>query len=172
MLTPSSNTVVEPVTTAIVRDLPHVTAHFARFPVTEISLKPHALSQFDREPFLDAARLLADARMDAIAWNGTSAAWMGFEADDRLCAAIEAQFEVAAHAVGQTRAALGHQPHQPDPTAGAVVLVAQLGKRRTGRCAQTAVDALEEHPLVDRRAGVPAVRSTRVVFSVLVHQCS
>jgi maleate isomerase len=37
MLTPSSNTVLEPLTSAMLADdLPDVTAHFARFPVREI----------------------------------------------------------------------------------------------------------------------------------------
>jgi maleate isomerase len=98
MLTPSSNTVVEPVTSAIVSALPGVSAHFSRLPVTEISLKPHALDQFTMEPFLNAAQLLADARMDAIAWNGTSAAWKGFDQDDQLCAAISERFNVPATA--------------------------------------------------------------------------
>ena len=88
MLTPSSNTVLEPVTAAMLAGLPEVSAHFGRFRVTEISLRDGALGQFDLAPILDAARLLADARVDVIAWNGTSAGWLGFESDVRLCAAI------------------------------------------------------------------------------------
>ncbi|ATJ84006.1 aspartate/glutamate racemase family protein [Halomonas beimenensis] len=89
MLTPSSNTVLEPYTAALLRDLmPEVTAHFQRFTVKEISMRDEALAQFDPAPLLEAARLLNDARMDVIAWNGTSASWLGFEADRRLCAAI------------------------------------------------------------------------------------
>src|SRR5918999_1579471 len=88
VLTPSSNTVLEPLTSAMLADLPDVTAHFARFPVREISLRDAALGQFDREPILQAARLLADARVGSIVWSGTSAGWMGFEADEELCRAI------------------------------------------------------------------------------------
>lgn len=89
MLTPSSNTVLEPFTAALLSDLfPEVTAHFQRFTVREISLRDEALAQFDPAPLLEAAGLLNDARMDVIAWNGTSASWMGFSADRRLCAAI------------------------------------------------------------------------------------
>ena len=89
MLTPSSNTVLEPLTSAMLADnLPDVTAHFARFPVQEISLREAALGQFDREPILQEARLLADARVGSIVWSGTSAGWMGFEADEELCRAI------------------------------------------------------------------------------------
>ena len=47
-----------------------------------------ALGQFDVRPQLAAADLLADARVDAIAWAGTSGGWVGLEADRRLCAAI------------------------------------------------------------------------------------
>ena len=88
VLTPSSNTVLEPLTSAIVADLPDVTAHFARFPVREISLRQEALGQFEAGPILDAARLLADARVGSIVWSGTSAGWTGFAADEELCRAI------------------------------------------------------------------------------------
>jgi maleate isomerase len=88
MLTPSSNTALEPLTSAIVSQLPEVSAHFGRFRVTEISLAPQALGQFDETPILDAARLLADARVDVIAWNGTSSGWLGFETDEALCRRI------------------------------------------------------------------------------------
>ncbi|GGX84372.1 Asp/Glu/hydantoin racemase [Litchfieldella qijiaojingensis] len=89
MLTPSSNTVLEPYTSALLQDLmPWVTAHFQRFTVKEISLRDEALAQFDPAPLLAAAQLLCDARMDVIAWNGTSSSWLGFETDRRLCAAI------------------------------------------------------------------------------------
>lgn len=88
MLTPSSNTVLEPITSAIVAQLPNVSAHFGRFRVTEISLRQQALDQFDNAPLLDAAQLLADAKVDVIAWNGTSAGWLGFDADIQLCQEI------------------------------------------------------------------------------------
>lgn len=88
MLTPSSNTVLEPVTSAMLAGLPEASAHFGRFRVTEISLSQSALAQFDLSPLLYAAELLADAQVDVIAWNGTSAGWLGFEADLQLCEAI------------------------------------------------------------------------------------
>ena len=89
MLTPSSNTALEPLTSAMLSGLPEVSAHFGRFRVTEISLQPQALGQFDMAPILEAARLLADAHVDVIAWNGTSSGWLGFEADVALCRLIE-----------------------------------------------------------------------------------
>jgi maleate isomerase len=88
ILTPSSNTVLEPLTSAILDDLPEVTAHFSRFKVTEIALSPGAVAQFDDEQILRAAELLADAKVDAIAWSGTSAAWLGFARDVALCERI------------------------------------------------------------------------------------
>ena len=88
MLTPSSNTVLEPVTYAMLAGLPDVTAHFARFAVTEIALSASALGQFGDTNILRAAELLAHAKVDTIAWNGTSASWLGFESDERLCARI------------------------------------------------------------------------------------
>jgi maleate isomerase len=88
MLTPSSNTTLEPVCARMLADLPEVSAHFGRFRVTEISLSQQALGQFDISQQLAAAELLADAQCDVICWNGTSAGWMGFEQDRKLCRAI------------------------------------------------------------------------------------
>ena len=96
MLTPSSNTVLEPMATSILRGVPHVSAHFSRLPVTEISLDDAALEQFDIDAHLSAARLLADARVDVIGWNGTSASWTGFEGDERLCSELARRHGVAA----------------------------------------------------------------------------
>ncbi len=91
MLTPSSNTVLEPVSQAMLADLPDVSVHFARFRVTEISLRDEASAQFQQERMLEAAGLLADAKVDVIAWNGTSASWLGFDRDRRLCDQITAE---------------------------------------------------------------------------------
>lgn len=88
VLTPSSNTALEPLTSAIVSGVPGVSAHFSRFTVTEISLGEKSLQQFDDSKILEAARLLADAHVDVIAWSGTSASWLGFEKDRQLCARI------------------------------------------------------------------------------------
>jgi len=88
MLTPSSNTVLEPVTAAMLAGLPNVSAHFSRFRVTEIALSGNALAQFDDGPILAAAELLAHAKVDTLAWNGTSAGWLGFDTDQHLCRRI------------------------------------------------------------------------------------
>ncbi len=96
MLTPSSNTALEPATYGLLAGMPDVTAHFARFPVTEIALSPDALSQFDLAPILAAAELLSHAKVDVIAWNGTSATWLGFGRDEALVQAITAKTGIAA----------------------------------------------------------------------------
>lgn len=96
MLTPSSNTVLEPVSTAIVAGLPEVSVHFGRFKVTEIALSEQALKQFDDAEIMRAAELLAHAKVDVIAWNGTSASWLGLDRDERLCERIIATTGIAA----------------------------------------------------------------------------
>ncbi|KFC69915.1 Maleate isomerase [Devosia sp. LC5] len=88
VLTPSSNTILEPATTRMLSAIPGVSVHFSRFRVTQIALSADALAQFDNSTILDAAQLLADAKVDVIVWSGTSAAWMGFDKDERLCAEI------------------------------------------------------------------------------------
>lgn len=85
MLTPSSNSVLEPVTTAMLHDVADVSVHFSRFRVLRISLDSDALQQFTNDPMLEAAQLLADARTDVICWNGTSSGWLGFDSDEDLC---------------------------------------------------------------------------------------
>ena len=84
----SSNTTLEPVTTAMIAGLPEASAHFGRFRVTEIALSENALSQFDDSEILRAAELLAHAKVNVIGWNGTSSGWLGFDADERLCRRI------------------------------------------------------------------------------------
>ena len=88
MLTPSSNTTLEPVTAQMIAGVPEASAHFGRFRVTEIALSKSALGQFDDSEILRAAELLAHAKVDVIGWNGTSSGWLGFDADERLCQRI------------------------------------------------------------------------------------
>jgi maleate isomerase len=88
MLTPSSNTVLEPATYALLADMPGVTAHFQRLRVLSITLEDGSTGQFDVAPMVAAAEMLADARVHAICWNGTSGSWLGLAADRALCGAI------------------------------------------------------------------------------------
>ena len=96
MLTPSSNTVLEPLTAAMLGAVPDVTAHFARFTVLKITMEEDALGQFKNAPMLDAATLLADAKVQSICWNGTSSGWLGFDTDHALINEIEERTGVAA----------------------------------------------------------------------------
>ena len=96
MLTPSSNTRLEPITSAMLAGVPHTSAHFGRFRVTEIALSERALAQFDDREILAAAALLADARLNVIGWNGTSSGWLGFAADEQLCKRITEHTGIAA----------------------------------------------------------------------------
>ena len=96
VLTPSSNTALEPLTSAIVATVPGASAHFSRFTVTEISLDAKALGQFDDSKILAAAELLADAKVDAIGWSGTSSGWLGFDRDRALCERIRERTGIAA----------------------------------------------------------------------------
>ena len=96
MLTPSSNTVLEPVTTAMLAGLPEASAHFGRFKVTEIALTQQALGQFDDREILAAAELLSHARVGVIGWSGTAASWRGFDTDETLCRRITERTGIAA----------------------------------------------------------------------------
>lgn len=90
VLTPSSNTALEPLTQNLISQLSEVSVHFSRFRVTQIALSPDALAQFDKTAIIEAAKLLADARVDVIGWSGTSSGWLGFQADEELCTNITA----------------------------------------------------------------------------------
>ena len=85
-IVPSSNTVVERVTQAILAGRPDVSAHFARIPFA--GDKVHLSNQHDLDAMVQAARSLADARMDVIYWNGSKAAGIAFDLDRDLCRAI------------------------------------------------------------------------------------
>jgi maleate isomerase len=86
ILTPSSNTRLEPLTAQMLDPLGEVSAHFSRFRVVDVGLD--AASQFDLGPILAATDLLADARVDSIVCSGTSGGWRGIDADRTLCSAI------------------------------------------------------------------------------------
>ena len=94
MLTPSSNTVLEPYTSAMFAPFGDAaSAHFGRFRVVEISMSNSSQGQFTDAPILEAAKSLAEAKVDLIAWNGS---WLGLEKDRALCAMIEAETGIKA----------------------------------------------------------------------------
>lgn len=97
MITPSSNTMVEPLTSAMTAHLlDDLSVHYARISVTRISLDQGSLDQFERDAMLNAARLLADTKVNVICWNGTSGAWKGIAADRAICDAITADTGIPA----------------------------------------------------------------------------
>jgi maleate isomerase len=97
MLTPSSNTVLEPVTAKLTAPLAEsISVHYSRFPVNVIADSVESDGQFDLEPMLAAASLLADARVDVIVWNGTSGAWQGISRDIEFTDRIQTQLRTKA----------------------------------------------------------------------------
>lgn len=96
VIVPSSNTVLEPETIALLPADRSVTAHFARFRVTDISSDPSSLAQFERDAVTAAARQLADAKVDLILWSGTAASWLGFAWDADLVRAVESETGIRA----------------------------------------------------------------------------
>ncbi|HET6502957.1 MAG TPA: GAF domain-containing protein [Amycolatopsis sp.] len=152
MLTPSSNTCLEPVTAAILRDSGSTAAMYAsRVPVTRIALDAHATAQFQEDVMVSAARLLADARVDVIVWNGTAGSWLGVEHDHALVEAIEKATGIRAttstlalreawRAYGVTRLGLA-VPYTTDVTERIVARYAELGVE----CVSTASLGLTEN---------------------------
>jgi maleate isomerase len=90
-LLPSSNTAIEPLTYALEAAAGgEATHHFGRVSVVRVAADPAAEAQFALETMLAAARLLAEAPLEAIAWNGTSASWRGIDRDRELVRALTA----------------------------------------------------------------------------------
>jgi maleate isomerase len=81
-ITPSANTVVERVTLGILRGFPAISPHFSRTSV--VGARDPFPASYDFEDMLAAARLLADARLDVIAWNGSKAGSIDFALDHEL----------------------------------------------------------------------------------------
>jgi maleate isomerase len=91
-LTPSSNVAVEPLTYALEAAAgSRASHHFARISVTRVAYDAATERQFALQTMLAAAELLAEAPLDAIVWNGTSASWRGIDRDEELIAAITAE---------------------------------------------------------------------------------
>lgn len=96
-ITPSSNTTLEPLTAMMSHPVAdRLSNHFTRIVVKKISLDSEDTGRFEVEKMVDAARLLADANVDAILWNGTSGCWNGTEADIEMCRRITEETGVPA----------------------------------------------------------------------------
>lgn len=87
MIVPSSNTVIERVAFGILADLPEASCHFSRIPF--VGSRIHEANSYDWDSMLDAARLLADAELDAIVWNGSKAGGVAFELDRELARRVQ-----------------------------------------------------------------------------------
>ena len=81
MLTPSSNTVVEPWCFKIISSLGDASVHFGRVEVLWIDDKAASLKQFYDENMLRGFDLLSHVKPTVIGWNGTSASWLGVDQD-------------------------------------------------------------------------------------------
>lgn len=86
-ITPSANTVVERITLGILRDFPEVSPHFSRTSV--VGATDPFPSSYDFDDMLVAARLLGDANLDVVAWNGSKGGSLDFALDHELVARIE-----------------------------------------------------------------------------------
>jgi maleate isomerase len=73
---------MEPAASALV--IGHGSAHFTRVGVTRIGLDGESSNQFDVAGMEAAARLLTDARVDVVAWAGTSGSWLGMDREETL----------------------------------------------------------------------------------------
>lgn len=137
-ITPSCNTVVEPVVAMMSRPVEtEFSNHFTRIPVGNISLASADIAQFEVSTMVGAASILAEAHMDAIVWNGTSGSWNGAQADRELSDAITAATGVPAttstlaqldilRRVGVSRIGL-FTPYTPDVTDRIVATYAAEG---------------------------------------------
>lgn len=85
-IVPSSNVIVERVTLAMIRDIPEVSPHFARFGFAGSS--DMVVDDYHWPSMMGAAQLLADAHVDLICWNGSKGGELGFERDRVLCRRI------------------------------------------------------------------------------------
>ncbi|KPI43383.1 uncharacterized protein AB675_7027 [Cyphellophora attinorum] len=208
ILVPSSNTALEPLTISLLNtyspynpqhdpSLPSITVHFSRLPVTAISLSPQDLSQFDTSnpadsPIIKAAKLLADANVDVIGWSGTSAGWLGFESDVKLCALVEQETGVrmttSTLALNHVLEELGYRKGQSDvfgmitPYLDAVqskigevyakeanweIVESHLGVSKNWDIAATTEETLEKQmaEVVKAQAGMPRTKSRQMVVS-------
>lgn len=150
LLIPSSNTVVEPEAARLIPADGSVSLHFSRIRVTVISGEAASLRQFEADAMLEAALLLADARVDRIAWAGTAASWLGHERDEALVAAIDSRSGIKA-----TTAVIAINTR-----------LRQIGARRIGLVTPYVAD-LEDGIVANyRRLGIDVAASRRLDLTV------
>lgn len=167
MLTPSSNTVLEPYTAAMFAELSgDASVHFARFRVVEISMSDASQSQFTLAPILEAAERLAEAKVGCIAWNGTSAAWLGLDKDQMLCRAIEERTGIAA-----TSTMLAFEAYYKRQQVSRLGLVtpylSEVQDRIIESCAHRGIEVVADRRLEDRGNFSFAEHSTDLVRAMI-----
>jgi maleate isomerase len=88
LLIPSSNVVLEPL---IKQASGGTTIHVSRLGVLDVKLDVASRAQFEQETQLAAAKLLCDAKVEAVVWGGTSASWLGLDHDTRFVDLMQQQ---------------------------------------------------------------------------------
>ena len=89
MLTPSSNSIVEPWCYKIIGTIENASVHFGRVEVLWIDDDTASLSQFYDENMIKGFDLLSHVKPTVLGWNGTSASWLGLERDRALIDVIK-----------------------------------------------------------------------------------
>jgi maleate isomerase len=85
LLVPASNTNAEPLTAAVLRDVPEVEVFASRFRL------PASLdARIDSAVLGDAVPLIAESAPDVIAFHGTAGSWTGVDADAALAVELAA----------------------------------------------------------------------------------
>jgi maleate isomerase len=88
--------VLEPITYVLNAALAQpVSHHFQRMRMIRVADDAATDRQFELSTMLDAARVLAEAPLDALVWNGTSASWRGLESDRAFADAVRAETGLA-----------------------------------------------------------------------------
>jgi maleate isomerase len=90
MIVPSSNTVVEQETSALLAGMEGISVHYSRFKLTDVTVADPAAAYYDSGLMLQAGRLLADCRCSVITWSGSSGGVVGFARERRFVAELEA----------------------------------------------------------------------------------
>lgn len=89
MLTPSSNSIVEPWCYKIIGTIENASVHFGRVEVLWIDDDAASLSQFYDENMIKGFDLLSHVKPMVLGWNGTSSSWLGLERDRALIDVIK-----------------------------------------------------------------------------------
>jgi maleate isomerase len=96
LIVPSSNTVVEPELARVAGAVPDLELVATRVAVTRIDANSASRQQFEPEPMIAAARLVAHAGVDVLVCAGTSGCWLGLDHDRAIVSAIEDATGIAA----------------------------------------------------------------------------